>query len=218
MVLIVYSHPSRQSHNGKILKNVTDTLKKRHLKYEVIDLYQENFQNLLSPEEYQRMQDRDRSLDEDVKKYQKMISEAKNLIFIYPTWWYNMPAILKGFFDRVFTSGFAFRYKKAGKLLLFLAAVASYIPGFRYLLQPYTAQGLLKEKRAYIFRTYGGPRAGKRIFGNTSAALEQSIFRFCGLTDTTVHELFNINQSSVYTEKHEKAYLDKVLKICQKIT
>jgi hypothetical protein len=44
------------------------------------------------------------------KKIQKQITESNHLIFIYPVWWGSMPAILKGFFDRVLTPGFAFRF------------------------------------------------------------------------------------------------------------
>lgn len=43
---------------------------------------------------------------------QAKIQAADEMVFIFPIWWVNMPAILKNFFDTVFTSGFAYRYKK----------------------------------------------------------------------------------------------------------
>ena len=49
-------------------------------------------------------------LDPLVKKYHDMILMSNDLIFIFPDWWSSMPAILKGFFDKVFLKNFAFDY------------------------------------------------------------------------------------------------------------
>ena len=46
--------------------------------------------------------------ENDILKAQQLITAAVHLVFIYPTWWGTMPALLNGFFDRVFTPGFAF--------------------------------------------------------------------------------------------------------------
>ena len=45
----------------------------------------------------------------DMKPYRDLLSWADQLIFIFPTWWSGMPAILKGFIDRVFVAGFAYQ-------------------------------------------------------------------------------------------------------------
>lgn len=50
----------------------------------------------------------------DIRKAQELIHWAAHLVFIYPTWWGTMPALLKGFIDRVFISGFAFEETEAG--------------------------------------------------------------------------------------------------------
>ena len=50
----------------------------------------------------------------DVRQAQALISWADHLVFVYPTWWGTMPALLKGFLDRVFTPGFAFADNKGG--------------------------------------------------------------------------------------------------------
>jgi len=216
MVLIIYCHPSLNSHNGKILTKVTSVLKKHHRKHQIIDLYKENFSGAFSAQEYQRMRQRDRTLDADIEKYQQKIKSAQHLIFIYPTWWYNMPALLKGFMDRVFTNGFAYRFKKVNRFLLLGAWLLSFIPGLRYLAQPYSAQGFLKDKKATIFRTYGGPKLGKRIFGNTPTVLENVVLRFCGLKKIRVYELFNIDKKS-FTQTQEDQFLKKVAAVCSKI-
>ena len=48
-------------------------------------------------------------LESDLKQMQEKISAADHLVFVYPTWWGTVPAVLKGFLDRVLTPGFAFR-------------------------------------------------------------------------------------------------------------
>jgi putative NADPH-quinone reductase len=51
-------------------------------------------------------------LEEDLRLAQEHILWCDHLVVVYPTWWGTFPALLKGFFDRTFTSGFAFRYRQ----------------------------------------------------------------------------------------------------------
>ena len=51
-------------------------------------------------------------LEEDLKMAQEFILWAEHLVFVYPTWWGTMPALLKGFIDRTFLPGFAFKYRQ----------------------------------------------------------------------------------------------------------
>ncbi len=213
MVLIVYCHPSKTSHNYKILQVVTDELRRKRVDFEVLDLYAMKFDAYFKDVEYRRMREKIRETEPDVKALQEKITAADRLIFIYPVWWYGMPARLKGFLDRIFTSGFAYRFFSVNRFLLFGANILSFIPGLRYLMQPYCVTPLLKGKKALIFRTYGGPASGKRIFGNTPASLENVVLRFCGITDITIHELFNVDKE-VFTESDETTYLKKIEKVC----
>ncbi|MBX3722002.1 MAG: NAD(P)H-dependent oxidoreductase [Turneriella sp.] len=50
-------------------------------------------------------------LEPDLVKAQHLIAKADHLVFIFPSWWASMPALLKGFLDRVFLPGFAFKYR-----------------------------------------------------------------------------------------------------------
>lgn len=215
MTLIIFAHPSHNSHNGRILKHVKKALDKKHKKYEVLDLYKENFQGYFTETEYQRLANRDRTVEPDVKKMQEKIMAADTLIFIYPIWWYNVPAMMKGFMDRCFGAGFAYRFYRTPWYMLFPAWILSFIPGLRYFAQPFAAIPLLKGKKAIIFRTYGGPKLGKRIFGNTPCILENNLLRFTGITKIKIHELFNTNKSS-YTQEYEDQYMKKVEAICLK--
>jgi putative NADPH-quinone reductase len=53
----------------------------------------------------------DLQIEEDLKKIQEKIKSANHLVFIYPVWWGTYPALLKGFIDRTFTPGFAFKFR-----------------------------------------------------------------------------------------------------------
>jgi putative NADPH-quinone reductase len=50
-------------------------------------------------------------MEPDLLQVQKDIQDADHLVLIYPNWWATYPALLKGFFDRVFVPGFAFKYR-----------------------------------------------------------------------------------------------------------
>ncbi|MFZ4766853.1 MAG: NAD(P)H-dependent oxidoreductase, partial [Roseimicrobium sp.] len=50
-------------------------------------------------------------LEPGLKEIQDAIAWADHLVFVYPNWWGSMPALLKGFFDRVLSPGFAFKYR-----------------------------------------------------------------------------------------------------------
>jgi len=213
MTLIIYCHPSKTSHNYKILQRVKKVLDSKRRKYEVLNLYKMNFNAYYSREEYERVKMHIRTTDKDVEKMHQKILRAKTLIFIYPTWWYGMPARLKGFFDRCFSPGFAYKFFPVNKFTYFMGHLLSYIPGVRYLMQPMLVTHMLKIKKAYIFRTYGGPSSGKRIFDNANAALENVMLRFLGITDITIHELFNIDNKEIFSPEREDKYLNHIEKI-----
>ncbi len=54
--------------------------------------------------------------DESTKKMQELIRAADELVWVFPVWWMDAPAVMKNFWDRNFTSGFAFRYNPDGKV------------------------------------------------------------------------------------------------------
>ena len=106
-ILIIYAHPNHQSFNGAILQQVKTHLNPKH-QVQILDLYAEKFDPLLRFDEDQLRRDLDK--DPEMEKYRQLISWADHLIWIFPIWWGGMPAILKGFIDRVFASGFAYSY------------------------------------------------------------------------------------------------------------
>ncbi len=55
------------------------------------------------------------ALEPDLQRAQEVITWAQHIVFVYPVWWGGMPALLKGFIDRVFLPGFAFRYREGSR-------------------------------------------------------------------------------------------------------
>lgn len=107
MKTIVYVHPYPGSFNHAILTQLTAYFDTEQQAYEVIDLYQDGFEPRYSAEEL-RLFSRGETPYPLVQKYQQLIAASNELIFITPIWWHNIPAELKGFFDKVMLKDFAY--------------------------------------------------------------------------------------------------------------
>jgi|SRR3989304_5289898 len=80
-------------------------------------------------------------LEEDLKMAQEFILWAEHLVFVYPTWWGTIPALLKGFIDRTFLPGFAFL---PGATLRNASALRSPLGMDRVMVQAHHAADLVK--------------------------------------------------------------------------
>jgi len=130
--LVIYAHPDPRSFNAAVKEKVVEVLKAAGITHEVIDLYSEHFNPVLTLEELKG------AVTDETKHYQQLISGSTNIIFIFPVFWFRAPAIMEGFFDKVFVPGFAYRFKKV---------VGKYgipIP-------------LLRDKKVLAFFTHGAP-------------------------------------------------------------
>lgn len=117
MTTIVYAHPWDGSFNKAILNTITEKLDKEKKEYRVIDLNKDNFNPVFTKEEL-ALYNQGKYLDPLVGKYQEIIKNSNEIIFIFPNWWSTMPAILKGFFDKVLLKDFAFNYEGGFNALL----------------------------------------------------------------------------------------------------
>lgn len=104
---IIISNPDKNSFNKNIMDNVIKGIEKCGKNYSIIDLYEDNFNPLMTSEEV-KLYTKGESDDKLVKKYQNILKESDEIVFIFPIWWNNVPAMLKGFFDKVFIKEFAF--------------------------------------------------------------------------------------------------------------
>lgn len=157
-LLIVIAHPNNTGHNRYFLENVCKTLEDKEISFEIIDLYKINYNPCLNLDNLYtvgniKINDINKEIQEKIRNYER-------LLFIYPTWWQNMPAIMKGFFDNVFTPNFAYKYLKNGLPL-----------------------ALLKNKRAAIFTSTGGPKIYTKffLFNPSIKSLKKHILSFSGI-------------------------------------
>lgn len=108
---IIYAHPYKQSYNHAILENIKNGLNENNEEFELIDLVSDGFDPVMSEEDLAGY-NKGIVNDELIKLYQKKINSADKLIFIFPIWWGGMPAIMKGFFDKIFLKNFAYKIEK----------------------------------------------------------------------------------------------------------
>lgn len=177
--LIVYAHPFEDSFNHAILENAVAALKSKGHSVVVRNLYALGFNPVLSPVDFKEL--RSGHTPEDIATEQAYITNADAITFIYPLWWTGMPAILKGYIDRVFAYGFAYQYTKEGMI-----------------------ESLLTGKKGVMITTQGTPNAYYDASGMTSSLKQTSdegIFGFCGV-ETLNHLFFGgISTSDDLTRK-----------------
>ena len=111
-VYVLFAHPSTTSFSRAVLEAFTRGLKDGGHTYEIGDLYEMGFESEMDATQYRREVglDPEAPVPPDVKGEQDKINRADALAFIYPVWWSDCPAKLKGWFDRVLTYGYAYYY------------------------------------------------------------------------------------------------------------
>ena len=107
-VLVVHAHPVETSFNRSLYKTVVETLAAGGHPVDGLNLYDEKFDAVLSREERINYEDVPKNLTPAVKPFVDRLRAAEAIVFVHPVWNYGYPAILKGFFDRVFLPGVSF--------------------------------------------------------------------------------------------------------------
>lgn len=156
--LVVYAHSNEESLNHSILEAAVQALKKNGHEVDVRDLYALNFQPVLKPEDTANM--RAGQTPPDIQTEQDYITKADVITLIYPIWWTGLPAILKGYIDRVFSYGFAYSVGDEGIIKL------------------------LSGKKGFIINTHGTPNPVYDSIGMTEGLKKTSdtgIFDFVGI-------------------------------------
>ncbi len=112
-IQIIYCHPSKKSYTFEILEQLKSNLDKEKLEYQISDLYAMNFKTDMTELEYERegFANIGLPIPNDVKVEHQKIEKADCLIFLYPVWWSDCPSKLKGWFDRVYSVGYAYANK-----------------------------------------------------------------------------------------------------------
>ncbi len=165
-VLIVTAHPNPESFNHAMLVSMVSGLESAGHEVKIKDLYAENFDPVLKAGDLAVLQTGE--IPSRIQVEQEVLLWAEGLIFLYPLWWFDRPAILKGWFDVVFTNQVAFGFEGD------------------------SVKGLLKHKKALVVITAGG---SEDYFENTDAMplihrpVTDGTLGFCGI-DNVQHKIY----------------------------
>lgn len=160
--LVVFSDPNYDSFIRNVFETVVDFLSEEG-GHEVMtrDLYAQSFKPVLDLADLEDF--KHGSVPPDIKDEQRRILDADVLVFVSPLWWGSMPAMLKGYIERVFSYGFAYEIGE----------------------NPLTPIGLLKNKKVLLLTTISGPDElykQKGMYEAISKTWDWAVFEFCGMT------------------------------------
>lgn len=170
-LLIVIASENKNSLCSQLLEKAKQIAQERKISYEVSDLYEMGFDPILRQEELALLHNEGKVVDA-VKKEQDKMNRADKFLFIYPVWWWDRPAILKGWFDRVLTQGFAFKMTDKGPV------------------------GLLGNKKAAIMRTASHRKSYYERTGGEfaiSCGIRDGCLQFVGIKECEEKTLFGLN-------------------------
>jgi NAD(P)H dehydrogenase (quinone) len=158
--LVIFCHPNPKSFNAAILEVVREELGNKAAEIKVKDLYAMGWNPVLSAADFQQFLAGEKP--DDIAREQADVAWADVLVLISPIWWFSVPALLKGYIDRVLSQGFAYEYTATGP------------------------RGLLTGKRAAIITTSGADENTAEQSGMMQAiktSFVHGIFSFCGFGD-----------------------------------
>ncbi len=107
-ILVILAHPDASSFNHAIAETAVNRLKQNGHHIFFHDLYEEEFDPLLKPEEIPK----NGPVDHVIQKHCEELSNSHGIIIVHPNWWGQPPAILKGWIDRVIRPGIAYEFQE----------------------------------------------------------------------------------------------------------
>ena len=189
-ILILDANPSKFSYTACLSEEYEINARQSGFEVEILKLRELDFDPILHYG-YNRNQE----LEPDLKKAQELLKWCDHLVIISPVWWYSMPALLKGFIDRVFLPGYAFEVEVNPK---------------RKVIK------MFNDKTATLIYTYGGP---KHNMGNMSIdpfgqQLKYGFLYFCGFKNIKLYPLYET--VGFRNIKRRQLFIEKVINIAKK--
>jgi NAD(P)H dehydrogenase (quinone) len=184
--LVVYCHPEPESFVHAALERALAGLARAGHEVRVTDLYADGFEPAMSAAE--RAVHAEPGVAPELRRYADDLVWAEALVFVYPTWWAGLPAMLKGWIDRVWVAG-----------------VAWDLPPGKAVLRP----GLRGVRRIVAVTTHGSPKWTNALEGEGGKrTLFRSIRAMCGRrTRTTWCALYGLDHA---TAERRARFLDRV--------
>lgn len=183
--LVILAHPYGKSYCHALYERVVMTLEEAGHSVDRLHLDSEDFDPVMRAADL-AVYAKGQSADPAVRAYQARIDAAQQLVFIFPIWWELMPALLKGFLDKVFTKGWAYEPSRLG------------------------VSGRLGHiQRAVVVTTMNTPKWAYRwLYGNAvERSLVRGTLRKCGVEKV---EWVALSPVSHATDAKRKAWLNKV--------
>lgn len=106
--LIVVSHPRKESLTMNIAQSIKKGILMNQGEVDFLDLYREEFNPIMWTEDEADYTNINKTYSDTVLKEMERIKAVDNIIFVFPVYWHSLPAMLKGYIDRVFNYGFAY--------------------------------------------------------------------------------------------------------------
>ncbi|WP_199930275.1 NAD(P)H-dependent oxidoreductase [Brevibacillus brevis] len=188
-ILVIIGHPDPESYCSALAHAYMQGAAGKAAQIRTIDLSQIAFDPNLKYGYRKRTE-----LEDDLKEAQDLIRWADHLVIVYPTWWGTMPAILKGFFDRVLLPGFAYKYREGSPLW----------------------DKLLTGKSAHVIVTMDTPSWYNRLIYWQAGhiVMKRNILKFCGIKPVKITEISGVNASA---EEKRKMWLEKVKQLGERL-
>jgi len=186
--VIVFNHPYEGSYCNAILNSVTRGLQQANHEIDIIHLDKDGFNPVMTADDLKAFRDK-QPIDPKVIEYKLRMEQADQLVFIFPVWWELMPALMKGFIDKVIFPGLAY----------------DYVNGSNTRMKP-----LMKNiKGVTVITTMNTPRVLYRIiFGNAiHRALMRGTFWKLGYKN---RKWISLNMVKSVSYKKRKSWLDKI--------
>lgn len=186
-VLVVAAHPCPEGFTHVLAARAIAGLQRGGHTVDVIDLYADGFRAAMSREERAAYHTDDPILDPQIADYAERLKRAEWLVFVYPTWWSGLPAIMKGWLERVFVPGVGFVFNSRGKV----------------------RPGLPQVRRIVGISTYGSPWVfTKLINDNGRRILTRALRMSCGLRARP--KWLALYAMETASDEQRTAFLDKV--------
>ena len=185
-VLYVYCHPLAESFHAGIKAEAVGALERAGHEVDLCDLYEEGFDPVLSAQG--RRTYHDESINQSgLEGYVERLRSAQGLVVQFPTWCFGPPAMLKGFFDRLFMPGVAFDIS-----------------------DPATVRPMLQHITKVIgVSTYGRPRTRALLVGDPPRKIVKRYLRWFVARTASVQYLA-LYHMNVAPEAERKAFIAKV--------
>ena len=168
-VAVILAHPNRESFAHELARRAISGLRTAGHDVELVDLYAIGFTAAMSRDERAAYHEDEPVLDAQVRSQVDLVRSVEALVFVYPTWWSGLPAILKGWLERVMVPGVGFRFdERSGKIRPALTNVRHLVGISTYGSPKWYVRAINDNGRRTLMRALRlscGLRASRRWFG-----------------------------------------------------